>query len=95
MKLKLYATGSRRLGAKETRVSIKGDFKGAELDALGKCLGFLVGEGHTSIGYDSALQVFFFRGKRNLRADVNRGFVLSLTDARAGACDTIFQPPSF
>lgn len=94
MKLKLYA-GQRKGSMKNAKVTIQGDLGSDELDAIGKCLGFLFGEGHTSIGYDRANAVFYFRGRKNLRKDLDDGFVLSLSDARKGACDTIFLPPSF
>jgi hypothetical protein len=64
-----------------------------ERSALAKVLKPLVREGICTIGYDPGYDVFFFRGKQRLAADARSGYVLSVADAKAGAWQTIFEPP--
>ncbi len=94
MKLRLY--NSKSIGVRTTPPNIivrGGSFR--EVDALGKCLGFLWQEGLKRIEYDPSFDVFFFRGRGRLLKDREEGFVLSVADAKAGACKTIFEPPKF
>lgn len=65
-----------------------------ERSALARVLKPLVREGICTIDYDPSYDVFFFRGKQRLAADVRSGYVLSVTDAKAGAWQTIHEPPS-
>lgn len=66
-----------------------------ERSALARVLKPLVREGICTIEYDPYFDVFFFRGKRRLNADVRSGYVLSVTDAKSGAWQTIYEPPSY
>ena len=67
-----------------------------ERSALAKVLKPLKREvGICRVGYDKHYDVFFFGRRSSVGRDVNRGQVLSVSDARHGAWRTIFEPPNF
>ena len=78
-------------------IKIKGPMDIKVLTALSKVLPDLVYEADISyIEYDPQRDCFFFAASKATQdRHWREGYVLSVTDATAGAWRTIYEPPSF